>query len=94
MAVVMTLASLAEMVGTSPSSVSRAMLGRPGVSEGLRSRIRKLAIDTGFRPHPGRQLARNQRLSYRRHGPRQLLLPLIAPLMRQLRTVKLSRRLH
>jgi DNA-binding LacI/PurR family transcriptional regulator len=43
-----TLKSIAEMAKVSPSAVSRALAGKPGVSEAKRREIRRLAAETGF----------------------------------------------
>ncbi len=52
----MTLRQLAAMADTTPASISRALTGRPGISAGLRKKIRKLADEHGYVPN---QQARN-----------------------------------
>jgi len=45
-----TLKMIAQALGVHPSTVSRALSGKPGVSEELRSRIIKLAQEMGYLP--------------------------------------------
>ncbi|WGW13240.1 LacI family DNA-binding transcriptional regulator [Saxibacter everestensis] len=44
------LADVARIAGVGPATVSRALNGRPDVSEKTRERIRKIADELGFRP--------------------------------------------
>ena len=59
------LSTIAEIAGVSSSTVSRALLGRPGVSAKLRAKIKELAIELDIKPQPGRQQARKLRTTYR-----------------------------
>ncbi|MBM2576488.1 substrate-binding domain-containing protein [Jannaschia sp. Os4] len=47
----MTLREFAELVGLSPTTVSRALGGYPEVREETRRRVQKAAIDHGYRPN-------------------------------------------
>ncbi len=56
-----TLKDIARMVGTTASTVSRALNGKPGVSPALRDRILEVARKLGYTPHaPARSLALNK----------------------------------
>ena len=67
------LSTIADIAGVSSSTVSRALLGRPGVSSKLRAKIKELAIELDIRPQPGRQLARKLRTTYKtRSNPLQM----------------------
>lgn len=46
------LTSVADALGVSAMTVSRALRGRPGVSDALRKRIRAAAARMGYRPDP------------------------------------------
>ncbi|QKW09566.1 LacI family DNA-binding transcriptional regulator [Streptomyces sp. NA04227] len=46
-----TIKDIARRAGVSESAVSFALNGRPGVSEGTRERIRRVAADLGWQPH-------------------------------------------
>ncbi|SEM91783.1 transcriptional regulator, LacI family [Nonomuraea pusilla] len=46
-----TLKGLAALIGISPSAVSMALNGRPGVSDELRERVRAIAEEQGYRPN-------------------------------------------
>ncbi len=52
----MTLRRLAELAGTTPATVSRALSGKPGISEKFRAKITALADERGYIPN---QLARD-----------------------------------
>jgi len=53
-----TLRDIAQAVGTTTSTVSRALNGKPGVSPALRARILEVARKLGYTPHaPARSLA-------------------------------------
>lgn len=47
-----TIKDVAKVAGVSPSTVSRALQNNPRISEAVRSRIRQIAEDMGFRPNP------------------------------------------
>ena len=47
-----TIKAVAKVAGVSPSTVSRALQNNPRISEAVRSRIRQIADDMGFRPNP------------------------------------------
>ncbi len=51
-----TLRQIAKLVNTTPATVSRALSGKPGISEEFRQRIVRLADERGYIPN---QLARN-----------------------------------
>ncbi len=56
-----TLKDIARAVGTTTSTVSRALNGKPGVSPALRARILEVARKLGYTPHaPARSLALNK----------------------------------
>jgi DNA-binding LacI/PurR family transcriptional regulator len=59
------LSTIAQIAGVSSSTVSRALLGRPGVSAKLRAKIKELSIELNIKPQPGRQQARKLRTTYR-----------------------------
>ena len=86
----MNLSTIAEMAKVSTSTVSRALLGRPGVSEKLRTRIKDLSIEFGIKPQPGRQQARKMRTKYlKRSDPAQLWLTMTLPeLVKKRRSVR------
>ena len=44
-----TVSDIAQAIGCSPSAVSRALNNKPGIGEGMRSRIRLTAMDMGYR---------------------------------------------
>lgn len=46
-----TLKGLAAIIGISPTAVSMALNGRPGVSDELRERVRAVAEEQGYRPN-------------------------------------------
>ncbi|WP_219517632.1 LacI family DNA-binding transcriptional regulator [Nonomuraea ceibae] len=46
-----TLKGLAAIIGISPTAVSMALNGRPGVSDELRERVRAIAEEQGYRPN-------------------------------------------
>ena len=71
----MNLADLARIVGVSPSTVSRALLNRPGISLPLKEKIRTLAQELCVRADPSRQAARKKRMRFRRDsGPQMFFL--------------------
>ena len=43
-----TMRDIARAVGTSAVTVSKALAGRPGMSEGLRTRITETAVKMGY----------------------------------------------
>lgn len=45
-------ATIARTLGVSAATVSYALNGKPGVSEGTRKKVLKLANEAGLRPHP------------------------------------------
>ncbi|MDF3057266.1 MAG: LacI family transcriptional regulator [Rariglobus sp.] len=47
-----TLQNIADQAGVSRMSASRALSGRPGVSEDTRAKILKIAATVGYRPNP------------------------------------------
>ena len=46
-----TIRDIAKILGISPSTVSRAMSGKPGVNENLRNKILTLAEELGYIPN-------------------------------------------
>nr|WP_274706794.1 LacI family DNA-binding transcriptional regulator [Allorhizobium sonneratiae] len=64
---------LANLLGLSQTTVSRALNGYPEVSEDTRERVRKAAIETGYRPNRAAQ-----RLATGKAGSLGLVMP-IAP---------------
>lgn len=46
------LQKIAETAGVTPMSVSRALSGKPGVSDDTRKRIQKIADEMGYQPDP------------------------------------------
>lgn len=51
-----TLATLAEMLNVSTTTISKAINGKPGISEQMVSRVRKLAADMNYKPNLAGQL--------------------------------------
>ncbi|PTY02310.1 LacI family transcriptional regulator [Verrucomicrobia bacterium LW23] len=48
----MTIRQLARLAGVSHATVSRALRDSPRISPEVRERIKKLALETGYQPHP------------------------------------------
>lgn len=55
------LRELAEILGVTPTAVSIALNDRPGVSEELRTRVKALAKERGYRPHHAARALRVER---------------------------------
>ena len=81
----MNLAMLATIMDVSPSTVSKALLGRPGVSDILRNKIKSVALELGIQAQWQQQQARKQRLRFSRTSGPQLFLPLQPPIRSKLR---------
>ena len=55
-----TIKKIAEIAGVHPSTVDKVLHNRPGVSDEVRERIRKLIDELGYKPNPAGRVLQKQ----------------------------------